>query len=262
MNSRKSTTISLALRQVRIASAISFLAILSAAPDSHAVDCYGVQRPVCAFANDPGSFFYVTGYNLLGTTFETWPDGSPTYPGQQLTSAMNYTQIGVTFSAPIGDPFIRDVASFKALEADSGGFERDWIGADFASAASAVAIEFPAETTLYAYDGANNLLASVSFFLPGADGLFLGIASDIPIARAVVDRGGSTELIDTFYFKPIPEPAVGLLLGLGLAVLRHRRFKRAAAYRRPLGRPSTTGLSSRPGDQRRNTAVSNRRRGC
>lgn len=205
------------------------IAILAGAADrtaSAALCADGTNQPVCTFTVF-GSYFESSGPPQRGTTFQTWPDGSPTVPGQVLTPEMNYTQIGVTFSAPVRNPFINNFAPFQVLEVNSGSFEPDWINADFVVPASAVGIDFPYGTTLYAYDAGGQLLASVEGFLPGGQDAFLGIVSDIPIAKAVINEGTFADIIDTFFFNPIPEPASAIFFGVGLATILPGRRRRA-----------------------------------
>lgn len=201
-------------------------AVASIGNRAYVVPCYGVQQAFCVYPNNPGAMYDDIGPLLHGTTFQTWPDGTPTVPGQQLTPEMNYTSIGVTFSATIGYPFIRAYGpsfQYRAIEADSGGtFEPDWIVADFVKPVTAVGIYFPGGTTIYAYDQDGTLIGDGSYCFSGSD-LFLGVASDTPIARAIINRGSDGEVVESFGFNVAPEPSVGVLVGAILVGVRNAR---------------------------------------
>lgn len=211
---------------------LGLLLVVGAPAPANAVPCYGVQQPFCVYPNNPGVMIDDVGPLRLGTTFQFWPDGSATIPGQQLTPDMNFTSIGVTFSAQIGYPFIRAYGpsfQYRGLEANTGGtFQPDWIIADFVTPASAIGIYFPGGTTIYAYDSNGALIGDGSYYFSGSD-LFLGVASDTPIARAIINRGSDTESVDSFGFNIVPEPALGLVLGLAAPISARRLRRRMAA---------------------------------
>ena len=65
-------------------------------------------------------------------------------------------------------------------------------------------------------------------------GFFLGMISDTPIAWAITDRGGSTEVLESFLFTPVPEPTTILPVAVGAAaLLRRRTYVRIATPNHP-----------------------------
>ncbi len=164
--------------------------------------------------------------NVNEIDFELLPDGSPSVYETFITPEFNYTDQGVTFSSPFPELFLAGAPGNFALVSqfpDTSG--RNWIIADLVTPAWAVGIFFPGHTTLSVFDS-NNLLIGSESASGGGGGLFLGIVSDIPIARAIEDRGASGETMESFLFAPIPETTTLLLLGAGAAgVLARRRHK-------------------------------------
>ena len=196
---------------------------------SLAVDCFGQNLPVCTWAGHSGGFITL-GDTVRVIDFETLPDGSPSYGGVYITSTFNYTGQGVTFSAHLSTPYIAGNATFGyGLLAYTGSPSvHDWLIADLVNPAQGVGIYFRGGNTLRAYDALGGLIASVSYPAnPGTTEFFLGIRSDVPIVRAIIDSGGeSAEMIrfDTIHI-PVPEPgsAALLLLAVPLILRRPRR---------------------------------------
>ncbi len=164
--------------------------------------------------------------NVHEINFELLPDGSPSVDGTLITPDFNYTDQGVTFSSPFPRLSVEGSPGFFVLDsqlADSSG--RNWLIADLVTPATAVGIFFPGHTTLSVFDSDDLLIGDASLVGTGG-GNFLGIVSDIPIARAIEDRGASGESMESFLFAPIPEPTTLLLLGAGaVGVLARRRSK-------------------------------------
>src|SRR5207237_183277 len=139
---------------------------------------------------------------LSTITFDTLPDGSPSFPGTPLTSTFNYDLQGAHFSSPPSsaqppNPYIagNTVTGFELQALMSNG-SRTWIVADLTAPARSVGFFYPGGTTLYAYDANGALLGSATFGGAG-DGHFLGIVSQAtPIARVKVDRGSFIDDIE------------------------------------------------------------------
>ena len=153
--------------------------------------------------------------------FETFPNGSPSVGGTYLTPEFNYTDQGVTFSSPNDAPAIVGGDGYFILRVGGPSEQRNWIIMDFTTPAFAVGIVYPGGTELSVFDANGNLIGSAVDPGPGTE-RFLGFLSDQPITRAIADRGGSTEVIDSFLFTPVPEPGTALLLAVGAAALLRR----------------------------------------
>lgn len=165
--------------------------------------------------------------------FETLPDGTPTPCCEielsvPLTPQFNYTDQGVTFSSPFPNLFVADVGTdmggFLAASHFSGSGGRNWIIADFVVPATAIGIVFPGNTTLSIFSDPDNLLAELAGGGSGV-GFFLGIVSDVPFDSAVVDRGASGEALQSFLFRPVPEPGTLLLLICVAVIPTMRRWR-------------------------------------
>ncbi len=165
--------------------------------------------------------------NVNEIDFELLPDGSPSVNETFITPEFNYADQGVTFSSPFPELFVAGSPGIFELGAhfpDTSG--RNWIIADLVTPATAVGIFFPGNTTLSVFDSDDLLIGSASLAGTGA-GNFLGIVSDIPIARAIEDRGASFSTMESFLFTPVPEPTTLLLLVAGaVGILARRRRSR------------------------------------
>lgn len=213
--------------------ALVFAVALTGAMPGVAVGASCTFSPIiCAFTNEREfvnwASLFPGGLRLID--FERLPDGAPSYSGAQITANFNYTEQGVSFSAPFGPLTIGGTLGSYDLRAfDSDQLVREWIDASILRPTAAVGIHFGGGTTLYAADVTGAEIARVSFSAPGGP-WFLGIVSQIPIATARVDRGSNSEAIGTFIFNPTPEPMTGALLALGaMAARQRRRFARATA---------------------------------
>ncbi len=181
--------------------------------------------PVTTFT-DIDAFLEAAG-DVREIDFETLPDGTPSVRGTLITPEFNYTDQGVTFSSPYPVLVITapiEGSGFPLSALFEGGSGRNWIIADFVPSALAVGIVFPGTTTLSTFDADEQLIVGVSGGGSGA-GWFLGIVSDVPIARVIGDRGGlSGEAWESFLFTPVPEPSTIVLVVIGAAsVMRRRR---------------------------------------
>jgi hypothetical protein len=230
----------------------AMLGLLLVPAGAGAVPCPTGEAPVCV-TNDYIDFLVMTYYisgdfefkgppPLRFIDFETPPAGTPP-PNGQITPEYNYTAQGVTFS----QGFLRPPQPWEQryVRLGIGGwpgdrdliadwpYRRTWIIADLVVPSPAVAIDFPGATRLAAFDAAGNLLARSNYYGGPGDGWFLGIVSDVPIARITADSGTDGESISTFLFNPTPEPMTLGLLALGVAsALARPRGKRCGIPRR------------------------------
>ena len=171
-------------------------------------------------ASDFGSLMH--GIPTQFIDFETLPNGQPSVGGTQITPSFNYTNLGVTFSAPVGTPIIGGPANDHDLRVQVlFPPTRTWLSADFANPSFGVGIYFDGSTTMTAFDSAGAMIATQSYGASGGP-WFIGIYSELPIDYIIVDRGGSTAFINDFIFSPIPEPATLALLALAAAFSRRR----------------------------------------
>ncbi len=230
---------------------VAVLAVALGSPAARAVPCPTGEAPVCV-TNDYIDFlvmtYYISGdFKFKGPPplriidFETPPEGTPP-PNGQITPEYNYTAQGVTFSQGFLTPpqpweqlYVRfQIAGQpgnRGLQA-SWDFRRTWIIADLVVPSPAVAIDFPGSTRLSAFDSAGNLLARSDYWGGPGGGWFLGIVSDVPIARITADDGDDANRIDTFFFNPTPEPASAMLILAAAPLLRRFRSPLRRATRR------------------------------
>lgn len=199
--------------------------ILHSPAVARAVPCGQLGNvPVCTFVNSPSDFFASAGgvANMRLIDFETGPDGLPSYAGQNITPTFNYTNLGVTFVVPTGVLRIVSSPGTRSLDAETPPpFPLTWIEASFVYPTNGAAIWYPGGTTLFAYDSHESLLGQVTYSASGGN-WFLGITSDTPIARVVVNRNAGIESIADFVFNA-PEPSTLSLLIVGTALLVHRK---------------------------------------
>jgi hypothetical protein len=177
------------------------------------------------FINDYEGFVEAAG-DVQTIDFETLPDWSPSYSGALITPEFNYTDQGVTFfsQAPRLEIVGNSEGGFGlcACPEQSSDPTRNWIIAELVQPAWAVGYFFPGTSMLSAYDATGNFIAGASF-TGGGNGFFLGVVSDVPIASATADRGWNSEMIESFLFTPVPEPATLILLTLGAVTVIRRR---------------------------------------
>jgi hypothetical protein len=182
----------------------------------------GVQAGPVTFLNDYEGFLAAAG-DVRVIDFETLPDGSPSHVGVPITPEFNYTNQGVTFSAPAGDLYIsgNPVSAFGLL-ADGYPDKRTWIVSTLDPPALAVGFFGPGAEFLSVYDVSGSLLT----FAVVPDNLadwFVGFVSDVPIASAVADLRGTHAEIQSFSFTPVPEsPTLVFVLLAAVAAVRRR----------------------------------------
>jgi hypothetical protein len=183
-----------------------FLGVISDTPIDHVVQSRGssfeamqqfvfASAGVQAFVNDFDGW-KAAGGSYSSIDFTTLPDGSPTTTaGPAITPSNNYTSRGVTFSSN-GSQLIIGGNPTSGFELFANDFNLASVGitAKLVTPARAVGIFFPGNTTLYAYDANDNLLASPSFSSSG-ERFFLGIVSDTPVDHIVQSRGSSIEVM-------------------------------------------------------------------
>ena len=142
----------------------------------------------------------------------------------QITPEFNYTDQGVDFFSHVPELFITGSAisgfSLKAGQQGSGG-PRNWIIAELLTPAAAVGVLFPGGTNISIFDVSGALIATELFGGNGPN--FGGFLSDVPIGSVITDAGIETEIIDSFLFTPIPDPATLVLLAIGGAIMLRRR---------------------------------------
>lgn len=186
--------------------------------------CTETPPIVCRTTSESIFLGLMFGQPLRIIDFETLPNGHPAQGGEFLTPEFNYTSLGVAFSAAIGQPQITAPAGFRGLQAfTSIPFAHNWLIGDFPYPTPGVGIYFPGHTTLTAFDASGSIIASQAYGASGGP-WFIGIVSEIPIARVTIDRNSNAEVINDFIFSPVPEPASVLLLGL--CMLLTKRFRR------------------------------------
>ncbi|MGB2985711.1 MAG: hypothetical protein WBE26_07485 [Phycisphaerae bacterium] len=163
--------------------------------------------------------------------FETLPDGTPSYMFAEITPEFNYTGQGVEFFAHVPPLWIHgcEEGGFRlcACPQDSQG-PLNWIIAELVEPASAVGIAFRGGTTLTIGDADGSAQLETWTWAGGGE-LFLGVISDIPIGRAYVGGfagvppGSDVEMIESFFFTPVPEPVSLVLLASGVLIVLGRR---------------------------------------
>lgn len=194
----------------------ALLAILTLLPAGWA------RGDVQLFVNDYAGFVQSAG-PLSVIEFETRPDGLPWNGTEIINDTFNYDAHGVHFSAPLGNLIIGgNESSGFDLRVSVPSNQHTWITADLIIPAYAVGAHFGGHTTLCVFDEGLASIGCVENDTGGA-GLFVGIVSDVPIARAVFDRGGPGESIQDFLLTPIPEPSAALLLIAGAGWLSRAR---------------------------------------
>lgn len=156
--------------------------------------------------------------------FETLPDGSPSVVFAEITPEFNYTDQGVDFFSH--EPMLsiggNNMSGFNLIAAqrESGG-PRNWIIAELLEPATAIGVLFPGSTTIEILNVSGSFLGD--WVWGGSGQFFFGVISDDPIGTVIIDRGIEVEVIESFYFSPIPEPATIILLTVGAVVVVRRR---------------------------------------
>lgn len=177
---------------------------------------------VQTFINDYAGFAAAAG-PLSVIDFETQPNGQPSQPGVQITSAYNYDAYGVHFSAANVTPILagNPVTGFdlRATMPTPLPSSRTWIVADPLLPAYAVGARYGGNSYLYAYD-AQGLLIDYAYYSQPGNNNFLGIVSDVPIDYVIFDRLTWVASINDFHFAAIPEPASAALLLLAFGSIR------------------------------------------
>jgi len=205
--------------------------VLSLAVPAYGTGCTESPPFVCTTTSE--SFFWglMSGQPTRILDFETLPNGQPSVSGTQITPSFNYTELGVTFSAPAGTPIIGGPASNHDLRVFAPSpTQHTWLQAELAHPSFGVGIYFNGTTTLTAFGLSDNFIASQSYGASGGP-WFIGIYSEIPIGYMTADRGSDLAIINDFVFSLIPEPtSVFLLMGGTVAGLAKRRGRIRASH--------------------------------
>ncbi len=188
------------------------------------------RADVVAFVHDYEGWLEAVGGVANEIDFETLPDGSPSEEWVEITEDFNYTDQGVTFSLWDGGPspgyaltIGHELVTGFSLRAWSFDPTSGGIQADLVVPGSAVGVFFSGFTTFSVFDENGASLWSETVVGPDLVN-FIGVVSDESIAFTTHYRGGRAELIQSYVFAPVPEPASGCLLMVGLlAMLRRRR---------------------------------------
>jgi len=189
--------------------------------------CELTQVPFCTWAGTD-SGFYVAGDSGSTISFNTLPDGSPSYGGAAITPAFNYVLQGALFSPALPSLFITGNELGYGLTAyNSNILSHNSITAQLTNLERGVGVYVAGNKTLFAFDAQGDLITSVSHNSLGSV-YFLGIKSNIPIARVVIDNGTNSITIGDFVIIhiPVPEPASVALLLLGVPILLCRFGRR------------------------------------
>ena len=192
--------------------------------------CDLTQVPYCTWVGNNDGFFAVgdTGSTI---TFQTLPNGSPSFGGASITPAFNYVLQGALFSPAFPNLFITGNAQlgYGLTAYTSNPIANNTITAQLTNPERGVGLWVGSFTTLRAFDVHDTLITSVTNASPNV-GIFLGVRSNIPVARVIVDKGSNSNTIDDFTMIhiPVPEPATAALLLLAAPILfRHsRQFRR------------------------------------
>lgn len=189
------------------------------------MECVVIQESYAGpvIFNDYDSFRMAVG-NVRVIDFETLPDGSFATGGESITPEFNYTNQGVTFGSPTGDPIIvgNTVSGFGLAADGYNQQQHTWITANLTQPTYALGFFGPGAEFLTFFDVEGTLL--VEAVVPGnlAD-WFVGIVSEVPIGSAIADLGGTNAQIQATAVAVIPEPTTIVLLVLGsVAVVRKR----------------------------------------
>lgn len=174
------------------------------------------------FPNDYDGFIAAAG-NVHEIDFEKLPDGTPSIAHTPITPEFNYTNQGVTFSSPnpvleVGVPLLGNYP----LHANDPSYEDAWVVGELVTPAAAVGVSFPGTTVLHIYD-TNGGLIDWQHFSASGNFFFLGVISDVPIGRVEATSLSEGEEIWSFWFTPVPEPGVLMLVAVGGGVVLLRR---------------------------------------
>ena len=195
--------------------------------------CDLTQVPYCTWAGNSSGFFSLGDTSSL-ISFQTLPDGTPSFGGAAITPAFNYVLQGASFSPALPSLFIsgNTQLGFGLTAHNSNIVAHNSITAQLTNPERGVGVYVLDDTALLAYDADGTLIASVSHNVFNSV-RFLGIKSNVPIARAVIDNGHNSVDMDNFTMIhiPVPEPASAALLLLAAPLLLFARIRRA--------RPST-----------------------
>lgn len=193
------------------------MAFTMGAPACFGNACDLSQVPYCSWAGN-SSGFIIPGDSISLIDFETLPNGSPSFGGANITPAFNYVLQGALFASPF--PSLKVVGNAQigySLEAfTTSPIAHNWITAQLTHPEHGIGIRTIGHTMLSAYDSEGTLITSV-FYSSGIS-YFLGIRSNTPITRVVIDDFTNSIAIDDFTMIHIPVPEPGSIVLLLLAV--------------------------------------------
>ena len=184
------------------------------------------QVSYCTWSGNDSDFWGPTDTGSL-ISFQTLPDGTPSFGGAAITPAFNYVLQGALFTSPLPSLFIsgNNQIGFGLTAYNSNIVAHNFISAQLTNPERGVGVYILDHTTLFAYDAGGSLITSVSHNVFSSL-RFVGIKSVVPIARVVIDDFSNSVDMDNFTMIHIlvPEPASAVLLLLTVPVL----FRRSA----------------------------------
>jgi len=191
--------------------------------------CDLTQTSYCTWEGSNSGFFS-PGDTATLIDFQTLPDGTPSFGGAAITSAFNYVLQGAFFSSAFPSLFVsgNNQVGFALTAFTSSPIANNLITAQLTNPERGVGVSVSGNSALFAYDAQNVLIASASHFQANG-AFFLGVKSNTPIARVVVNNGSNSNTIDNFTLIHVPEPTSAALLVLALPVVARAQSSRGRA---------------------------------
>lgn len=202
------------------------IAVIAITGHAQGSPCDLTQVPYCTWVGTTDGFFSV-GDSVSVINFQTLPNGSPSFGGAAITPAFNYVLQGALFSPALPSLFIsgNNQLGYVLTAHNSNLLAHNSIIAQLTNPARGVGVYLRDDTALLAYDAQGNLITSVSHNVSNTVG-FVGIKSNVPIARVVIDNGHNSVDLDNFTMIHVPEPASAALVLLAAPILFRRAHRR------------------------------------